>query len=398
MSSGMQAWRAPACLVALVGLIMALGAGCVMVNPLVKARVIVIRHRPFLIAESGTGHGWGYLSHPVMTRYPSGILLGYNLAGDATGGGVPAALRGKGPAFSPDLGKTWKVGSDAVPSDVKEFGLTCLGLISTEGGWVSFQSRTWKNGKMRVGWADEDGNLSSVAEVPVDYGTNLITFFDPHWRGIQMPSGTLLICGETRATGESQWKTVLVGSSDGGKSWHYRSVIACARHAPWGKEFPAGFEGPSEPAMELLPNGELVCVMRVGVKQKSRWDHATEAMRMLLARSGDGGLTWSRFCLPFEGVRPKIRLMTNGALVMAFGRPGNNLIFSTDGGRTWGAETVLTAADVRTSGYVDILEVRPGRLLAVYDQYNTDPSGFWLWEPKEVNGMFGMFVDVKKLW
>lgn len=89
--------------------------------------------------------------------------------------------------------------------------------------------------------------------------------------------------------------------------------------------------------------------------------------------------------------------MGNGVVVCAFGRPGNSLIFSTDGGRTCGRELALTAADVRTTGYVDMIEGEPGCLLVVYDAYDTSLQKFWLWEPREVNGVFGVFVDVKRL-
>ncbi len=82
---------------------------------------------------------------------------------------------------------------------------------------------------------------------------------------------------------------------------------------------------------------------------------------------------------------------------MAFGRPGNSVVFTSTGGRAWGNEVVLSAADSRTSGYCDIAEVAPGRLLAVFDAHNTDLDGLWLWEPKEVNGIFGVFIDVYRL-
>ena len=97
------------------------------------------------------------------------------------------------------------------------------------------------------------------------------------------------------------------------------------------------------------------------------------------------------------GVYPKLIRMGNGVLVLAFGRCGNNLSFSLDGGRNWGREVALTYADVKTSGYCDVVEVGPSRLFAVYDLYNTDPARLWLWEPKEVNGVFGVFVDVKRI-
>lgn len=55
---------------------------------------------------------------------------------------------------------------------------------------------------------------------------------------------------------------------------------------------------------------------------------------MLLARSTDKGVTWTRFILSAPGVRPKLAFMSNAFRACAFGRPGNNLMFRTDGERT----------------------------------------------------------------
>ena len=118
---------------------------------------------------------------------------------------------------------------------------------------------------------------------------------------------------------------------------------------------------------------------------------------MLLARSSDGGVTWTKRFLNRPGVMPKLLRMSNGVLVCAFGRPGNNLMFSLGDGMSWGGEMMITAADARSTGYLDVVEVGPGRLLVVYDAYNTTLAKFWLWEPPdEMNGLFGVFVDVKK--
>lgn len=54
----------------------------------------------------------------------------------------------------------------------------------------------------------------------------------------------------------------------------------------------------------------------------------------------------------------------------------------------------VSYADAQTSGYIDVCEVAPGRLLVVYDVHNTPSSKIWLWEPKEHNGVYGMYVDV----
>ena len=117
---------------------------------------------------------------------------------------------------------------------------------------------------------------------------------------------------------------------------------------------------------------------------------------MLLGRSSDSGLTWKTRRMTVSGVKPKLLQMSNGVLVCAFGRPGNNLIFSLDNGRTWGNETAITAADIRTTGYCDIVETEPGRLLVIYDAYDTSVAKYWLWDPPQpVNAIWGMYVDVK---
>ena len=118
---------------------------------------------------------------------------------------------------------------------------------------------------------------------------------------------------------------------------------------------------------------------------------------MLMARSSDGGKTWQKKFLNRPGVIPRLLHMSHEVLVCSFGRPGNNLMFSLDEGRSWGAEMEVTEPDLRSTGYMDIEEVEPGRLLVIYDAYNTTLAKFWLWEPPdEFNGVFGVFVDVRR--
>lgn len=137
--------------------------------------------------------------------------------------------------------------------------------------------------------------------------------------------------------------------------------------------------------------------MRLGTKKTNSFEPSFEGIPMLAARSKDNGVTWSRRWGDMAGTRPKLLWMSSGVLVCAFDRPGNNLVFSVDDGRTWGREISVTPADIRTTGYLDIVEVEPGQLLAIYDAFNMSLQKFWLWEPREVNGAFGSFVDVKRL-
>ena len=52
--------------------------------------------------------------------------------------------------------------------------------------------------------------------------------------------------------------------------------------------------------------------------------------------------------------------------------------------------------DRSTSGYIDMIEVSPGRLLIVYDRIKEASSNVWLWEPPApANVIYGVFVDVQ---
>ena len=57
-------------------------------------------------------------------------------------------------------------------------------------------------------------------------------------------------------------------------------------------------------------------------------------------------------------------MLSDGQVVMSYGRPGAMIAFSRDGGRSW---TDLTAVDTTPySGYTDVVETGPGQLLVGY--------------------------------
>ncbi len=94
------------------------------------------------------------------------------------------------------------------------------------------------------------------------------------------------------------------------------------------------------------------------------------------------------------GVRPKLLLMSNGVLVLAAGRPGNHLYFSDDGGRSWIRSLALTEGG-NSSGYVDIAEVSPGRLLALFDISNAPDPTIRFGSQDKVCGIYAQTIDVE---
>jgi hypothetical protein len=114
-----------------------------------------------------------------------------------------------------------------------------------------------------------------------------------------------------------------VVSNDGGFTWNHRSTVVdnAVFRAP---------EGPNESTVELLDNGDLLCIYRVS----DAWDFNKSYSR-------DEGRTWSE-PMRMDGMRsvqPRLARLENGALVLTGGRPGLFLWLCADGkGEQW--ETV----------------------------------------------------------
>ena len=121
---------------------------------------------------------------------------------------------------------------------------------------------------------------------------------------------------------------------------------------------------------------------------------------LYLSRSKDEGRTWGKSePIADRGVWPNACLMENGVIVCTYGRPGNWLTFSLDGGYTWKGHFCFY--DGRTTSYNSVEEVAKDTLLVVYDRQVRDDEGNR--KPKalvnEVNMSWeaaGMYVTVKR--
>ena len=386
--------------------------GCAVLSSSPLFALQVTKGTPFQIIATDTSAGWGSASHPYLCPLTSNrIMVTYCIAGD---GALSGTATVDWPVYTDDGGMTWKTGDPmAWPTGAPPPGLTtsiakgqsfrynngfCFGYVVQTNGFRVAQTYLCEphaggsNGDYLATDAvsSRDGIVwDGPIEVPYRVPTNLMAKVAVSSKAVQLADGAIVCVGYLTIPGDKALTCVAFRSVDGGLSYDFLSVIANLRDAPWGNH------GPAEPGIERLADGELLCVMRTG-SQSSYSEHGGSSP-MLLARSSDGGVTWTKRFLNRPGVMPKLLRMSNGVLVCAFGRPGNNLMFSLDDGMSWGGEMMITAADARSTGYLDVVEVGPGRLLVVYDAYNTTLAKFWLWEPPdEMNGLFGVFVDVKK--
>lgn len=182
------------------------------------------------------------------------------------------------------------------------------------------------------------------------------------WRYLVEHEGRWLAPMQCRFHGDKFYRTVLVASEDGGTTWRFVVTIA-----EFLNEFRIPGDGFCEPALAVVADGSLLCVMRRG-----------GGLPLAQCRSWDGGRTWSKpEMLAGHGVDPDLFLMSNGKLACTFGRPGLHLMFSPDGaGYAWGYRTVI--GEWPSSTYMGIAEVSPGELLLVYDR---GPEGETTYDP-----------------
>lgn len=174
-------------------------------------------------------------------------------------------------------------------------------------------------------------------------------------------------------------RTFIVTSDDNGKTWDYLSTVAIPQ-----KGDPVG-EGFVEPALTLLNDGRLLCVMRGGhhFPLYSSW-------------SSDNGKTWTAplYTGLDRGCDPCLITLHDGRVALSWGRrypegwsivspegdkgrfvyPGegyNNLSISDDGGKTWTTNKI----DEKTgSCYSTIFEIEPNVIFCQVDN--------WCWRIK----------------
>ena len=401
-----------------------LASGCSSLSP--GGRVRVDFGEPFIIARTQDAN-WGKLSHPIVQRVSSNrIVVRYHCVGDQPRG-HRARAGADGPMYSDDGGVTWQAGDpytwvDGPPNVQTAFR---AGEVSTNHNGFFWGMAEWPDGRRTAygleslrSWAERvtAGTFSNELVWSADgvnwHGPRPIKvsgFPVPNWplteynhkvflgpRGIVLPDQTLIVAAYSVPINPAfRYSSLLLASTNGGASFEYRARIADSNHVvrchPW------GMEGPCEPALERLPDGELLSIMRTGMAMENAFVGRGYCLEMLEARSRDDGRTWSvRQMDDRRGVWPVLKQLSNGVLVLLYGRPGNHLAVSLDGGRTWDRTLDVTPYHVKTSGYMDMIEVSRGRILLVYDTIAMPPGSIWLWEPPApVNTIWGVFVDLQ---
>lgn len=161
-------------------------------------------------------------------------------------------------------------------------------------------------------------------------------------------------------------------SYDYGKSWMLTAVIpynSIGRAYSESEFVERNGIGLSEPVLEVLNNGDLICVFR------SSSGMGQDLMFQTISK--DGGYTWSTpEAIAKNGVSPQLLRLGNGITVLASGRPGVQIRFLLDGETPkWtDAFEMLRFEGLKgqvSCGYTGLLALDDNRLLVVYSDFRS---------------------------
>ncbi len=153
-----------------------------------------------------------------------------------------------------------------------------------------------------------------------------------------LPDGTMLtaISGQNpRVTDRRYDQVICLASADAGQTWRQCGTIADDTG-----QTTHGY-GAGEQEIALMPDGDLLCVMRTQMSA-----HKEDSHFLAAARSSDGGATWTRPSKIAEfSVTPHLLALKNGKVAVVYGRPGVYVRTSDDGGRSWGPSVAVVGPD-----------------------------------------------------
>jgi hypothetical protein len=204
-----------------------------------------------------------------------------------------------------------------------------------------------------------------------------------HKNMMEEPDGTLYTSAYVRYSFSTTFRTYVLKSIDGGKTW--KPMLDGSGNPI---EIDASGAPTDEGTLTRCPDGSWLMIM----KQVTVDPDVT--LPLVYSRSTDKGQTWSTPAqLPGAGAaasgkNPHVVLMPNGVLALSYGTPDVELTFSANNGNTW-TTPIATFPDPgttkRPSGNTWVVSVEPNKLLQFGDNYakTINPNTQAIWQ-KEI--------------
>ncbi len=329
---------------------------------------------------------------PGLTRAANGDLLAsFCTRFDCLPGGVAYLLR------SSDEGRTW---GKPVPMlrSTKSDGCINLsvGLTTLRNGTVLYPCC---DAKLTRRWDQHEADL--IVLQSRDHG---VTWSDPtpiatevlepfaYGRIVELSDGDLLCPIWGKRVSEEPWRSGLIRSRDGGRTWGEHATIGYDPHAtilPVTSDGTVHCAGFNEGTLVELRDGRILAVLRQqGVEGRKR--------DLYRSVSADGGRTWSApEVMPLWGTSPSLHLGPSGEVILGYrnhlGNPqglvglGVGLSVSHDGGLTWSQHKLLEDPNDHRyehefeAGYPAFLDLEGGRILVLFYSYDSSlPSERYL--------------------
>ncbi len=334
---------------------------------------------------------------PGLTRVVNGdLLVSFCTQFDCQPGGEAFLLR------SSDKGRTWNAPVSLVRSKKPDGCINLsVGLTTLKNGTVLYPCC---DTRITRKWDQHEADLlilcsrdhGATWSDPVPIGTDVVEPF-AYGKIIELRNGDLLCPIWGKRVCEEAWRTGLVRSRDGGRTWgehvtigyesnpmlqtpHASGLISEASlRTPHAPIHCAGF---NEATLLELPDGRILAVLRQqGVGQTLR--------QLFQSLSCDGGHSWSEpQPMPLWGTSPSLHLTESGLLLLGYrnhvGNPqglaaaGVGISLSEDFGATWPEHRLLDDPQGYRyqhefeAGYPAFLDLDRRRTLVVF--YSFDPA------------------------
>ena len=256
---------------------------------------------------------------------------------------------------STDRGQSWEPCLQLGEAKCQLRDGTVLAVLGPDsgGGACAIDDPLDGHGQMVLGRSTDD--WATVEQVTASVHIPLGRWFLPVRGLVELDDGRLLLTMYGHLDGDliredspvafeliPEWiktRVILVESSDGGRSWRYRSTVSYRPDLT--------SEGQNESDLLILPDGDLIAVMRTGI-HGTRDPHGRAFLDqpVLMTWSADQGRTWTEPQRIYVGDRlitgiyPRLQRTASGVLALLRARPDGSVVFSPDGaGSLWTDET-----------------------------------------------------------